>query len=135
MVALLALERNLWRKRLDANYTRMLRAVLNKSWKQHPTKQNLYGHLTPISQTIQARRARHASHCRRSKDEFISNVLPWTPTQKHSSINRAAETYIHQLCKDTGCRLDDLSRSIRTDCERVRVIVILEDDDDADDLS
>ena len=25
-------------KNLDANYTRMLRAILNKSWRQHPTK-------------------------------------------------------------------------------------------------
>ena len=25
-------------KRLDENYTRMLQAILNKSWKQHPTK-------------------------------------------------------------------------------------------------
>ena len=25
-------------KKLDGNYTRMLRAILNKSWKQHPTK-------------------------------------------------------------------------------------------------
>ena len=26
-------------KKLDGKYTRMLRAILNKSWKQHPTKQ------------------------------------------------------------------------------------------------
>ena len=31
-------------KKLDGNYTRMLRAILNKSWRQHPTKQQLYGH-------------------------------------------------------------------------------------------
>ena len=29
-------------KKLDENYTRMLRAILNKSWRQHPTKQLLY---------------------------------------------------------------------------------------------
>ena len=34
-------------KKLDGNYTRMLRAVLNKSWRQHPTRQQLYGHLPP----------------------------------------------------------------------------------------
>ena len=34
-------------KKLDSNYTRMLRAILNKSWRQHPTKQQLYGHLPP----------------------------------------------------------------------------------------
>ena len=31
----------------------MLRAILNKPWKQRPTKQQLYGHLSPISQTTQ----------------------------------------------------------------------------------
>ena len=47
-------------KRLDGNYTRVLRAILNKSWRQHPTKQQLYGHLSPITKTIQVRRNRHA---------------------------------------------------------------------------
>ena len=35
------------KKKLDGNYTRMLRANLNTSWRQHPTKQQLYGHLPP----------------------------------------------------------------------------------------
>ena len=39
-------------KKLDGNYTRML---LNKSWRQHPTEQQLYGHLPPITKTIQIR--------------------------------------------------------------------------------
>ena len=42
-------------KKLDGNYTIMLRAILNKSWRQHPTKQQLYGHLPPITKTIQVR--------------------------------------------------------------------------------
>ena len=57
----------------------MLRAILNKSWRQHPTRHQLYGHLPPITKTIQVRRARHAGHCWRSKDELISDVLLWTP--------------------------------------------------------
>ena len=67
-------------KKLDGNYTRMLRAILNKSWRQHPTRHQLYGHLPPITKTIQVRRTRHAGHCWRSKDELISDVLLWTPT-------------------------------------------------------
>ena len=35
----------------DGTYTKMLRAVLSKSWNQHPTKQQIYGHLPPISYT------------------------------------------------------------------------------------
>ena len=69
-------------KKLDGNYTRMLRAILNKSWRQHPTRHQLYGHLPPITETIQVRRTRHAGHCWRSRDELISDVLLLTPTQK-----------------------------------------------------
>ena len=38
-------------KKLDGNYTRMLRAILNKSWRQHPTRHQPYGHL-PLSQKL-----------------------------------------------------------------------------------
>ena len=67
-------------KKIDGNYTRMLRAILNKSWRQHPTKHQLYRHLPPIKKTIQVRRTRHAGHCWRSRDGLISDVLLWTPT-------------------------------------------------------
>ena len=67
-------------KKLDGNYTRMLRAILNKSWRQHPTKHQLYGHLPPITKTIQVRWTRHAGNCWRSRDELISDVLLWTST-------------------------------------------------------
>ena len=49
-------------KRLDDNYTRMLRAILNKSWWQHPTRHQ-QGHQPPITKSIQVRRTRHAGHC------------------------------------------------------------------------
>ena len=48
------------KKKLDSNYTRMLRAILNRSWWQRPTRHQLYGHLPPITKTIQVRRTRHA---------------------------------------------------------------------------
>ena len=65
------------KKKLDGNYTRMLRAILNKSWQQRPTRHQLYGHLPPTTKTIHVRRTRHAGHCWRSKDEVISDVLLW----------------------------------------------------------
>ena len=49
-------------KKLDGNYTRMLRAILNRSWRQHPTKQQLYGHLPPITKTIQVTRTRQVMY-------------------------------------------------------------------------
>ena len=91
------------RRSLDGNYTRMLRAILNKSWRQHPTRHQLYGHLPPITKTIQVRWTRHAGHCWRSWDELISDVLLWTPTHGRAKAGRPARTYIQQLCEDTGC--------------------------------
>ena len=90
-------------KKLDSNYTRMLRAILNKSWWQHPTRHQLYGHLPPIMKTIQVRRTRHAGHYWRSRGELISDVLLWTPTYGQAKVGRPARTYIQQLCEDTGC--------------------------------
>ena len=97
-------------KKLDGNYTRMLRAILNKSWRQHPTRHQLCGHLHPISKTIQVRRTRHSGHCWRSRDELISDVLLWTPTHGRAKAGRLARTYIQQVCDDTGCFPEDLSR-------------------------
>ena len=90
----------------------MLRAILNKSWRQHTTRHQLYGHLPPITKTIQVRRARHAGHCWRSKDELISDVLLWTPAYGPAKAGRPARTYIQQLCEDTGCNPEDLPEAM-----------------------
>ena len=100
------------KKKLDGNYTRILRAILNKSWRQHPTKHQLYGHLPPITKTIQVRRTRHAGHCWRSKDELISDVLLLTPTYGQTKAGRQTRTYIQQPCEDTGCSPEDLPKSM-----------------------
>ena len=89
----------------------MLRAILNKSWRQHPTKQ-LHGHLPPIMKTIKVRRAKYAGHCWRSKDKLISDVLLWTPSHGQAKAGRPAGTYIQQLCADTGCSTKDLPEAM-----------------------
>ena len=91
-------------KKQDGNYTRKLRAILNKSWRQHPTRHQLYGYLPPNTKTIQVRLTRHVRHCWRSRDELISDVLLWTPTH--------GRTYIQQLCEDMGCSPEDLSEAM-----------------------
>ena len=82
--------------------------ILNKSWRQHPTRHQIYGHLPPVTKTIQVRRTRKAGHCWRSKDELISDVLLWTPAYGQAKAERPARTYIQQLCEDTGCSPEDL---------------------------
>ena len=99
-------------KKLDGNYTRTLRAILNKSWRQHPTRHQLYGHLPPITKSIQVRRTRHAGHCWRNRDELIRDVLLWTPTYGRAKAGRPARTYIQQLCEDSGCSPEDLPEAM-----------------------
>ena len=86
--------------------------ILNKSWQQHPRRHQLYGHLPPITKSIQVRRTRHAGHCWRSRDELIRDVLLWIPTHGRSKAGRPARTYIQQLCEDTGCCPEDLPRAM-----------------------
>ena len=86
--------------------------ILNKSWQRHPTRHQLYGHLPPITKSIQVRRARHAGHCWRSRDELIRDVLLWIPTHGRARAGRPARTYIQQLCEDTGCCPEDLPRAM-----------------------
>ena len=100
----------------------MLRSILNKSRRQHPIRHQLYGHLPPITKTIQVRRTRHAGHCWRSRDELISDVLLWTPTHGRTKAGRPARTYIQQLCKDTRCCPEDLPEAREKWQERVRDI-------------
>ena len=85
----------------------MLRAILNKPLRQHPTKQQQYGHLSPITKTIKVSQTRHAAHYWRSWDELISDVILWTPSHGRAKAGQPARTYIQQLCEDTGCSPED----------------------------
>ena len=89
------------KNKLDGNYKRMPRAILNLSWRQHHTKQHLCDHLPPITKT---RRTRHARHCCRSTDELISDVMMWT-----SSHGRPARIYTQKFFANTECSPEDLS--------------------------
>ena len=95
-------------KKLDGNYTRMLWAILNKSWLQHPTKQQLYGHLPAITKTIKVRWTRHAGYCWRSRDELMSDVLLWIPLHGQTKAGWPAGMYIQQHCEDMRCSPEDL---------------------------
>ena len=105
-------ERDIDTRLTYGNYTRLLRAILNKSWWQRPTRHQLYGHLPSITKTIPARRTRTAGHCWRSRDELISDVLLWTLTYGCAKAGRPARTHIQQLCEDTGCSPEDLPEAM-----------------------
>ena len=115
-------------KKLDGNYTRMLRALLNLSCRTHPTKQQLYGHLPPITKTVKVRRPRHTGHCWRSRDELISDVLQWTSSHGPAKAGQPTRTYIQQLCADMGCNPEDLPEAMDDRegwREKVKVSVVM----------
>ena len=89
-------------KKLDGNYTSMLRAILYKS-----TRHQLYGHLPPITKIIQVRRTRHAGHCWRSRDELMSDVLLWTPTYGRAKEGRPARTSFSSYVRTRDARGDE----------------------------
>ena len=59
------------KEKRDRNYTRILSAVLSKSWKKYPTKQQLYEHLSSISQAIW----NMLDTAGKSKDELKNYIL------------------------------------------------------------
>ena len=84
----------------------------NFSWRQHPTKQRLYGHRPLITKTIKVRGTRHAGNCWRTKDELRRDVLQCTPSHGRANARRPACTNIQQLCEETGCSPEDLPEAM-----------------------
>ena len=84
------------RRQLHKNVASNIEQVLAVTPHKAPSKR------PPITKTIQVRRARRAG------DELISDVLLWTPTHGRAKAGRPAQTYIQQLCEDTGCSPEDL---------------------------
>ena len=122
-------------KKLDGNYTRMLRAILNKSWRQHPTRHQLYGHLPPITKTIQVGRTKHAGNCWRSRDQLISDVLLWTPhmagQKQDDQLEHTPSSYVRIL--DVALKTCQRRWTIGRSGERgsgISVPAVRHDDDD-----
>ncbi|XP_068742164.1 uncharacterized protein [Montipora capricornis] len=90
------------RNRLDGTYTRMLRAGLGVSWKEHKTNKELYGILPKITDTLKIRRLCFIGHCSRRKDELVRELLLWEPKHGARKRGRPATTYVDQLRNDTG---------------------------------
>ena len=61
--------------------TKRIRVIGNKSWKQPPAKQQLYGNIPPISKTIQMRLTRHMRPLekqeRTHKRRFFMDAFTW----------------------------------------------------------
>ena len=101
-------------KNLDGTYARMLRAILNISWKDHPTIIRLYGNIPPLTRTMRIRSTCFAGHCYRSDEEILKEVLLWTPNYETTKLGRPKKTYVKQLCEDTGLTIEELKTERKT---------------------
>ena len=119
-------------KNLDGNYTRMLRAILNKSWRQHPTRHQLYGHLPPITKTIQVRRNRHAGEAGTSSKVMYSYGPSHMAEQKQGDqLEHIHSSYVR--IRDVALKTCQRRWMIGKSGERgsrIPVLVARHDDDD-----
>ena len=93
-------------KKLDGNYTRMMRAILNNT-PQSTCCTATYLPSRKLSKTNQT--------CRvllEKQDELISDVLLWTPSYDRAKAGRPARTNIQQLCEAAGCCPEDLPEAM-----------------------
>ena len=97
-------------KRLDGTYTRLLMRAQNLSWKNHPSKEQIYGKLPAVSELIKARRVQFAGHCYRAENEVISSLLLWSPTA-HGRGRKLS--YPAMIARATNLEKQDLSRAMQ----------------------
>ena len=98
-------------KRLDGIYTRLLRRSKNLSWKRHPTREQIYGDLCPVSSLVKARRVQFAGHCQRAENEIISSLILWRP-RPHGRRSQKL-TFPDVISRDTGIRKEDLMTAMQ----------------------
>ena len=123
-------------KKLDGNYTRMSRAILNKFWRQLPTRHQLYGQPPPITKTIQVSRTRLARHCWSSRDELISDVLQWIPDMAEQKQDDQLEHTYSSYVRIRDVALKTCQRRWTRYGERrsgISVLAARNDDDEDDD--
>ena len=97
-------------KSLDGCYTRMLRAALNISWRQHVSNEVLYGQLPRVSDKVAAKRMELAGHCKRHPELPASNLILWETTHGHRQRWRQKMAYVQMLRRDANAdNIDELA--------------------------
>ena len=92
------------------NCTKMLHAIFNKSWKQHP--QNSSCKTTVLPSLKPSKLDEQDMLDTAGDDKLISDVFLWTIFHRPASVERPIVTYLQQLPTDTGCSLEDLPKAM-----------------------
>ena len=96
---------------MGGTLTCLLMRVQNLSWKHHPTKKDIYGTLTPVSDIVKARRVQFAGHCQRAENETISTLLLWKPLSRN--VRGRKLSYPDVISRDTGIQRQDLGQAMQ----------------------
>ena len=110
----------------------MLRAKLNKSWWQHHTRHQLYGHLRPITKTVQDRRTRHASHCWRSRVMYSYGPPHMAGQKQNDQLKHTFNSYvrIRDVAQKTSQKRWTIGRSGERGSGISMPVARYDDDDD-----
>ena len=95
-------------KKLDGNYTRMLRAILNKSWRQHPQNTIYTATCLPSRKLSKLDELNTLEMQGRAHKRYTL----WSPRYGRAKAGRPARTYIQQLCEDSGCSPEELPEAL-----------------------
>ena len=88
--------------KLDGLYTKLLRRVLNVSWRDHISNKELYSKLPLLSSTIRQRRLHFAGHCFRTINQPVTDLLLWTPSMGKRGRGAGIKTFPKSLLEDTA---------------------------------
>ena len=95
-------QQSIWGK-LDGNWTWMLQAVLNRSWRQHPTKRSSCTDINHPAQTPSKLDVQDLCDTAGEIRVSLLAIYFWGASHTDEQI-----TYLQQLCTDTGGSLEDL---------------------------
>ena len=123
-------------KMLDGAYSKVLRVVKNVTWRQRIPNEVLCAGLPMISTSVREMCLWFSSHCWRSKNEVVSDLIPWKPKHGKRSVGGQARTFVDLLETDTGVPRDCLpaamddgwlekdNHGMPTEVDQVVVVVI-----------
>ena len=84
----------------------------------HSTKQQLYGHLSSITKTIQERYTRYAGLSEKSEDKFISDNLLWLTSKNSYSPAQCIHWMLFKRSTKSDTQLGQIARERERERER-----------------
>ena len=100
------------KKKLDGNYTRMLRAILNQVLATTPHETpTIWPIASPSRKLYKLEEPDTQDTAGEARTKLISDLLLWTPAYGQAKAERPARTYIQQLCEDTGWNPENLPKA------------------------